>query len=685
MNDASLSTKAVAPSGVFEGSPKALIEACGLPEIGPGLVGLSVRIDATLRRPFVVVPGGIVVGPGVAADFAASAVALREGIELHALGGDHPTDVHRVLAHATATVYAATTLAVQRRSGVPDGLVDMTLAEQLLAGDVDPGAIGRDFIASLRERDHLAGMEAGDAQAVARALPFATPTEVLLTMGGDHRQRVDWSVGYNSYRLSPRPVPWTAQFGSCTASSPSPRAFRAAEDLRHRLIEAALEDRLAEALEDEAEAIRATVLGALGVAAGVEVVLCPSGTDAELVALAMARRPGPMRSIVVAPLEIGGGSLAAAGGSHFSPSTPLGGPVEPGAPLDGFDVTEVDVQTIDVRRDDGGLRDPGAVEADIDAALADWDGPVLLHVVEGSKTGIRLPRAEAVEQWQARLGERLVVVVDAAQMRIDQHTVASHVAAGRLVFVTGSKFFGGPPFSGALLVPASQASRAGRRDGWPSGLGAYLSRFDVPASLPGLRAAASPDPNPGLLVRWAAAGAEMRSFLNASPEIRDEVLRALAAGIREILDDESEVTSIVDSPYTDIPSPDLRGLDDLPTIFTFLVLTPDGRPLDLDSTRLIHRLLAEDVADELGVDGVDRSLAQQRFHLGQPVPLELKGGLAGGLRIAVGAPTLSQIVFDHTRGRTWVDRVERELRDVRAAVKKVALLARGVRTLHVRA
>lgn len=674
MNDASLSTTAVAPSGHFEVSPKALIEACGLPEIGPGLADLSVRIDQQLQAPFAVVPGGIVVAPATAADFIASALALREGIELHALGGDAPRLAHRILAHATATTYATTTLAAQSGGAVPIGLIDPSLAGRLPATESDAVAVARALAEVLARRDHLEAGDHDEVVAAARALPFAAPTEVLLTTGGDHRQRVDWSLGRNSYWLSPRPVPWTAQFGSCTASSPSPRAFDAADALRHRLIAAALDDRLTEALEHEADVIRVTIRAALGVAdTGVEVVLCPSGTDAELVVLSMTGELGRLLSIVVAPLEIGSGSVPAAGGHHFSTATPLGGATEPGARLDGFDEADIDVRTVDVREDDGRLRDPETVEQEIGTILGASDGPVLLHVVEGSKTGIRLPRQAALESWEAALGDRLIVVVDAAQMRIDQHTVAAHVGAGRLVFVTGSKFFGGPPFSGALLIPPRHAGRAARVDGWQAGLAAYLSRHDVPAGLPGLRAAAAPGPNPGLLVRWAAAIAEMRSFHNASPEIRDEILRALAYGIRSILD-EYEAIEIVDSPYTVIPSPDLRGLDELPTIFTFIVRAADGRPLDMAAARRVHRLLAEDVADRLGVEGDERRLAQQRFHLGQPVPVGAGEDPAGALRVAVGAPTLSQIVFDHTRGETWVDRVERELRDVRSAIDKVTLV-----------
>jgi hypothetical protein len=324
------------------------------------------------------------------------------------------------------------------------------------------------------------------------------------------------------------------------------------------------------------------------------------------------------------------------------------------------------------------LLSPEAVEDHIEAELAASPDRMLLHVVEGSKTGIRLPRADAVARWQEREGDRLDVVVDAAQMRIDQHTVVSHVERGRMIFVTGSKFFGGPPFSGALLIPRPLADRIRGADALPLGLGDYLTRADVPDTLAPLQNAARPGANFGLLARWAAALAEMRSFHNASKEIRDEILRVLIAGLRRILT-ASPLVEIVESPYTPIPDHDQRGLDDLPTIFTFLVRHPNGGFLSLEQAKVVHRLLAQDIRTRLDVDGEIHQTASRSFQLGQPVKIALTGETwTAGLRFAIGAPTISQVVFDYTRGERWVDRVECELADVKDALAKLALIVERI-------
>ena len=246
-----------------------------------------------------------------------------------------------------------------------------------------------------------------------------------------------------------------------------------------------------------------------------------------------------------------------------------------------------------------------------------------------------------------------------------------------MIFVTGSKFFCGPPFSGALLIPRELADRV-RNGTFPGGLSDYLTRADVPDTLGPLQAAARPGVNFGLLARWAAALAEMRSFHNASKEIRDEILRVLAAGLRRILGASPHV-EIVESPYTPIPDHDQRGLDDLPTIFTFLVRHPSGGYLSLEQATVVHRLLAQDIRAHLDVDGEVHQTASRSFQLGQPVKIALEGDRwTAGLRFAIGATTISQVVFDYTRGERWTDRVECELADVKDALAKLALIVERV-------
>ncbi len=682
MSDGSLAAEVLDGGASSASVPSALIEACSLPEIGSRLAYLSLHIDETLARPFRLDGSIIAVRPDVAANIGSAALTLREAIELATLGDGRIGWADRILAHATAVVYGLTGL---RRRLRPDARLVAGLSVAGLGPDdltLRPRQTATTIARFLEVRDN-SGSPCPDAalEAAGRALPLALPTQVLLASGGDDRQTIDWDHGVNAYGIAPRPTPWTAAFGSCTASSPTYRAFDAATQLKYRLIEAALADHLDDAVQAETRMIRATILAALGVVAdgGVEVIMTPSGTDAEIVALTIARAAGaPIRSIVVAPTEIGRGSVHAAAGRHFSDTLPSGRSTHDGDEVDDLDSTQVCLAEIPVRDRDGVLLSAEAVEDRIDLELTASPDRVLLHVLEGSKTGIRLPRADAVARWQAREGDRLDVVVDAAQMRINQSTVVSHLEAGRMIFVTGSKFFCGPPFSGALLIPRALADRVRNAPHFPDGLGDYLTRADVPETLGPLRDAARAGVNFGLLARWAAALAEMRSFHNASPEIRDEVLRILVAGLRRIVTTAPNV-EIVESPYTQIPADDQRGLDDLPTIFTFLVRHPRGGYLSFDQAKVAHRVLAQDARELLDVDGESNPLASRSYQLGQPVKIAQVGDTwIAGLRFAIGATTISQVVFDHTRGEHWTDRIERELADVKDALTKLALITERV-------
>ncbi|WP_129662630.1 hypothetical protein [Phytoactinopolyspora endophytica] len=695
MTDASLAPAVLESSGETPPVPWPVIEACGLPEIGARLAGLSVRIDPAQARPFVLDGVTVTLRPDRAATVTGSALILREAIELTAAmigafgegaAGVHTPDwAHRILAHATALGYGTTSLSARGEpaafsafSPLSDSAEDMLALHDRLEDGSTARAMAVRIAEFLAERDGLDACPDSEIDRAARALPFALPTEVLLASGGDSRQTIDWHGGVNSYGISPSPTPWTSLLGSCTASSPTTRGFAAATKVRRLLIDAALGYELGRYVAKHTAVMRRTLLAALGVSDDAEVVFTPSGTDAELVTLLAALSADePVHSVVVGQYEIGSGSTYAAAGRHFCDRLPSGSPSQAGETIPGFDSTMTGSSIVDLRDEHGEMLAPERVEAAVEEAIAAHADRcrVLVHVVEGSKTGIRLPRRETVLRWRERYGDRLDVAVDAAQMRIDQHTAVQHLRDGNMVIVTGSKFFGGPPFSGAVIMPSSIASRlaVGRR--LPSGMADYLTRADVPESLSDLHAVARPGLNAGLLLRWEAALAEMRSFHNVSPEIRDEVLRLLVSGLRAILEGTSQIR-LVESPYTTIPDPDHRGLDDLPTIFTFLAIRPDGQPLTMSQGRRVYRLLAQDLR---GMMPSDDAVLGRTFQLGQPVKIyQQDGEWVGGLRVAIGAATVSEIVFDHTRGRLWIERIDRTLADVADALRKLGLILKHV-------
>jgi hypothetical protein len=657
-----------------------------------------------------------------------AAMAVREALEVatdRAAGSSGPDGgpgppgharvrelARRIVAHLTAVAYAD----LVRGLGDQPSSLSRAEARREVRGLAELGSAASPaqrrrvvaaVTAALLDRDGSADERDGSADdpvvldaaasRAATAAVLALPTAVLLTAGGDDRLVVDWGAGENRYGISPLPRPEVRSYSSCTASSPSPIGYAAADRVRRRLLRLVLDHPLDTAgahpldtaLEREWDELRrrlvATMLGA-GPGTGVAAIPTPSGTDAESLALTVSAGAGrPVTAVLVAPLELGSGTALAVVGRAFSPRSPDGRELAPGALL-----PELPPDTrccgVEVRDRDGRPRDPEAVEAEIAGHLArivSADRQAVLHVVEGSKTGVRLPRAEAVALWTERYGDRLDVVVDAAQLRVEASTVASHVAAGRMTIVTGSKFLAGPPFSGALFVPAALVPRLRDRP-CPDGLGAYLDRAATPPALRTLRRVAPPHPNLGLLLRWAAAGAEHEAFLRIPVHDRDRVLRHLAAVTREqiVATPGLELVAVAGDAATgsqDLPpsegnlaSASTPRLEDVPSIFTFRVLQ-DGRALDVEELRSLQRLLRTDLAAAVpaDVDAEARRLLARRFAFGQPVPLGPDGVGGAALRLAFGAPTLTRVVHDEDRGPDLRARLDREAMDVRTALAKL--------------
>jgi glutamate/tyrosine decarboxylase-like PLP-dependent enzyme len=348
---------------------------------------------------------------------------------------------------------------------------------------------------------------------------LAAPLEQLLSAGGGSRLEVDPATGLNAYGCAPRPRIEALAFGSSTATTVSPQAYAAADALRRELIGAARTGDLEAALDRAVAAIRRGILEACGAAdlAGVEVVLTPSGTDGEYAALHLAGGGSerPIANIVIAPEETGSGVLAAAQGRHFAGVTPSGEAVRPDASIVGCHPDLIQVLSVPIRGSDGRPRAVAEIDAEV-AALVEQaiaaGRRCLVHVLAGSKTGLFAPSFTAAQKLTAHGRGQVDIVVDACQMRLPPERIRACLAAGWMVLVTGSKFFGGPPVAGALLLPAEIVARAARLTPLPAGLADYFSRAEWPGALQHLAGRLPDGPNFGLVLRWQAALWEMRAF-----------------------------------------------------------------------------------------------------------------------------------------------------------------------------
>ncbi len=219
---------------------------------------------------------------------------------------------------------------------------------------------------------------------------------LLLSSGGDERIWPDPLTGRSRQGTTIAPAPDEAWFSSSTASTITELGYRAALADLQALLRRGV--RTSVQVQDWLCDLRAELLALYG-RAGAEAVLAASGTDAELIALAIAERllARPITNIVVAPSETGSGVPKAAAGLHFLATSCLGGPVTIGQRLNGWGGADIDVECVEIRTPDGEPRDPGAVDLDVachaERALARGRG-VLLHVLDTSKTGLAGPSRE---------------------------------------------------------------------------------------------------------------------------------------------------------------------------------------------------------------------------------------------------------------------------------------------------
>jgi len=401
-----------------------------------------------------------------------------------------------------------------------------------------------------------------------------------LLSGGDSRVAIDPRTSTNKYACPPMPAPDLVCFSSCTASPVSWRAFEHAGECYDTVAGALSHGDRVERLQVYRRRIEHTLLRYFGAVGLADVILCPSGTDALLTAAAMlaAERPGEMMTAIL-PIasETGTGVPLAAAGRWFD------GPAA-GTPLAGCAIEAVQVP---LRTADGTPRSEDELNSAFASAARNAHGRPVVYVTHGSKTGLIAP---------TQVPAGIDAIVDACQARIDPASVAAYLQRGWPVAVTGSKFFGGPAFSGALLFPRARlASPPCSRLTWRAGLHHEAD-------------------NLGMILRWIAALDTIEAFdLRAGDS--HGVLRGLGSAVERALGD---IPALVPIAGLQTRAP---GWADAPSIFTFAVRDSAAPQRLLPAAEL--RLLYE-------------QLARDGILLGQPVHL----GSFGGLRIAISARDL---------------------------------------------
>lgn len=490
--------------------------------------------------------------------------------------------------------------------------------------------------------------------------------EQLLVCGADSRTTLDEHSGLNKYGCCPSPRHDAVPLGSCTSSSISTAGYQAAASALRRLQALDNDEHLAQAINEGFENVRAEALFHFTRmrVPSTEFVITPSGTDAEYLCLllAMGSTKQPIANLVIGPSEVGSGTSNSASGLFFDTTLPSGEHCRYGDTVDAEIAERVTLHEVPVRCAVGRPRP----EDDIDNEIADLVDAqisagkrVVLHIVAHNKTGMHSPSLSLVEWLKQRHAEQLVVVVDAAQGRFSRRGLVDALRLGYLVIVTGSKFYGGPPFAGGVMVPPNLNPVGAGLQEFPRGLGNYLTQAQLPASWQRLRDHLPPPGNPGLLLRWEAALAEIRNYYAAPSALRLRVLREFERLVPSILEPSPFIKLDTVAPLLLDDNID-RLLESKTTVFPFSVRRAQASKGFLDKAELtrLYRWLNSDCS-QLGaaLKPAERRDLALKFHIGQPVGLCAKqqDGTAV-LRVALGGVLLGQIAQDPALGKSIEER-----------------------------
>jgi hypothetical protein len=479
----------------------------------------------------------------------------------------------------------------------------------------------------------LDGALPAQRSARARPEPADAALDAALISGSDPRLALDPASRMNAYGTQPSPRPDETSLSSSTASTISPRGYAAARTIFMRLEDARERGRFAPIFSDVADELRGAIRRSLDVPEA-EVVLSPSGTDSALQAAFLAggllRRP--VTTIVVAADESGNGVPAAASGRHFASAASSGRAVAKGEPISGLASAAVCVAARDAQ---GRARPLGEIDAEVaaaaEAAIHAGNG-VVLHAMDHSKLGSAGPSLACLHEIRALSPGSVQVVVDACQARLSRARLAWYLDHGFLVVITGSKFFAGPPLSGALLIPDAARAAIGRIPGVPAGLADYSARDDWPACFALIRGQLPTRANVGQALRWRAAVEDIRAYFAVPELFRKVALAEFAAMAARQFARFPELQPLL-APAS------LGGHREhdefaVRTIFPFAILR-DGHALSFGEARMLHRAL--------NIDAVTLGLADPAAaplcHIGQPVGIA--EGTVGALRISADARLVS--------------------------------------------
>ncbi|APY12106.1 hypothetical protein BWZ22_13080 [Seonamhaeicola sp. S2-3] len=506
---------------------------------------------------------------------------------------------------------------------------------------------------------------------------LAVPTEYLLMSGGDLRLNVDEKELLNKYGCRPFPRPEAFTFASSTATSISNFAYDRTDKARTILIQKSLKNGFEKSSIEFTELLKSNLRKALKINEETQIIFSPSGTDSalQIAAITQIVTKQDITHILVASDETGSGVPAALKGCHFENTTALNYPVKKGDTIEGF--REVDVIKIPLKDEHGDLKSDNQLDNEVFNAVTKTNAlgrHAVLHVMDQSKLGCQSPTTTLLENLKTIDNVSLQVIVDGSQLRLDPKDVQNYLNKGYIVTITGSKFFTGPPYAGALIIPKSVSEVVESVEKkLPEGLNNYYNSIDWPQ--PWFCSKDLSDGfNYGSYMRWNAAIVEMDRYYKTPILYRNLGIEMFCNFVKASINDAPFLQPLFgNEAKINMYNKEEFGLRNIRTIFPFFILK-NNEVLSLEQVKKLYVLLNSDLSNEFEGAPIETvRLAAQKCHIGQAVNAKYHNNQSAVLRISLGARVISE---------SWVNRdisiyfrnIESQMDQVTIIIKKIELL-----------
>lgn len=507
---------------------------------------------------------------------------------------------------------------------------------------------------------------------------LAKPTEYLLMSGGDLRLNIDEFQLLNKYGCRPFPRPEAFTFASSTATSVSNFAFDKTDKTRAILINNHLKNGFKKTTSDFSELLKNKLRKIFKINNDCQIIFSPSGTDSalQIAAITQIISDKEITHVLVASDETGSGVPEALKGCHFENTSALNYPVKKGDNIKGF--RDVNLIKIPLRDGNGTLKSSLQIDNEVFNAISkanELGRHTVLHVMDQSKLGYQSPSEKLIRKLNTLDNLSMQIIVDASQLRLDPADIQFYLNKGYIITITGSKYFTGPPYSGALIVPKSVSKLINAsQKALPEGLTEYYNHSDWPTSW-FCSKDLSEGFNYGSYMRWNAAIIEMDRYYKTPILYRNLGIEMFCNFVEDSIKDATFLEPLFeDETKINTYNNEEFGLRNIRTIFPFFILK-NNEILSVDQVKMLYVLLNSDISKHFEEASLDTMrLAAQKCHIGQAVNVKYGNDFQSAvLRISLGARVISE---------SWTNRdisiyfrnIEAQMSQVTVIIKKIELI-----------